>query len=239
MILVCAATSTEAAACRRGIADAAAAGIDVLTTGVGPARAAAALARRLLAGASDGTLSPDERPTLIVSSGFAGALTAGLAPLAWVTASSVHRLVGDRVVEVALPRGLLRVAEDAVACQVVSADHAVAHGVIGVSELAAVDMESAALAEVAATARLPFLVLRLLTDTPAHPLATVGRALAAALAATGAASQAAHGARAALDAARAPTQAAAFVRDALRWRAQLRAGWREHARRGLPAHPRS
>jgi len=238
VILVCAATSTEAAACRRGIADAAAAGIDVLTTGVGPARAAAALARRLLAGAGDGSLPPDERPALIVSSGFAGALTAGLAPLAWVTASSVHRLVEDRVVEV-LPRGLLRVAEDAVACQVVSADHAVGHGVIGVSEPAAVDMESAALAEVAAAARLPFLVLRLLTDTPARPLATVGHALAAALAATGAASQAAHGARAALDAARAPTQAVAFVRDALRWRAQLRAGWREHARRGVPTHPRS
>jgi nucleoside phosphorylase len=233
VILVCAATGTEAAACRRGIADAMASGIDVLTTGVGPDRAAAALERRLLA------CPPEQRPALIVSSGFAGALTAGLAPLAWVTASSVHRLVDGRAVEVALPGGLLRVAEDAIACQVVSAGHAVAHGVLGVSEPAAVDMESAALAEVAASAGLPFLVLRLLTDTPAHPLATVGRALAATLAAAGPASRAAHGVRAALDAARAPAEAAAFVRDALGWRARLRAGWREHAHRGLPSHARS
>ena len=91
MILVCAATGTEADACRRGIADAMAPGIEVLTTGVGPARATAALAERLLA---CGGGSPAPRPALIVSSGFAGALTAGLAPLAWVTASSVHRLVG-------------------------------------------------------------------------------------------------------------------------------------------------
>jgi hypothetical protein len=108
-----------------------------------------------------------------------------------------------------------------------------------VSAPAAVDMESAALAEVAAAAGLPFLVLRLLTDTPARPLPAVGRALAATLAAAGALSRAAHCARAALDAARAPNVAAAFVRDALRWRARLRAGWREHARRGVPARPRS
>ncbi len=234
MILVCAATGTEAAACRRGVADAMAPGIEVLTTGVGPARAAAALADRLLA---CGGTSPEPRPALIVSSGFAGALTAGLAPLAWVTASSVHRLVEGRAVEVALPRGLLRVAENAMACQVVSADHAVAHGVLGLPEPAAVDMESAALAEVAAAAGLPFLVLRLLTDTPARPLATVGRSLAAALAAAGPATRAAYGVRAALDAARAPVRAATFVRDALRWRAELRAGWRGHAHRGVPAHP--
>ena len=239
MILVCAATGTEAAACRRGIVDAAASGIEVLTTGVGPARAAGALVRRLRAGAGGLTLPPDQRPALIVSSGFAGALTAGISPLSWVTASSLHRLVGNHAVEVALPRGLLRVAEDAIACRVVSADHAVAHGVSGVSEPAAVDMESAALAEIAAAAGLPFLVLRLVTDSPARPLAAVGQALAATLAASGAVSRAAHGARAALHAARAPTQAAAFVRDAMRWRAQLRAGWREHARRGVPAHPGS
>jgi len=236
VILVCAATGTEAAACRRGIADAMAPGIEVLTTGVGPARATAALADRLRA---CGGASPEPRPALIVSSGFAGALTAGLAPLAWVTASSVHRLVDGCAVEVAVPRGLLRVAEDAIACQVVSADHAVAHGVLGISQPAAVDMESAALAEVAASGGLPFLVLRLLTDTPARPLATVGRALAATLAAAGPASRATHGVRAALDAARAPAQAVAFVRDALGWRARLRAGWREHALRGLPAHARS
>jgi nucleoside phosphorylase len=239
VILVCAATRTEAAACRRGIADAGAPDIEVLTTGVGPARAAAALARRLRTGAGHAPLTPERRPALVVSSGFAGALTAGLAPLDWVTSSSIHRLVDGRAVELALPPGALRTAVDAIACRIVSAEHAIAHAVAGVSAPAAVDMESAALAEVAAAAGLPFLVLRLLTDTPARPLPAVGRALAATLAAAGALSRAAHCARAALDAALAPTVAAAFVRDALRWRAGLRAGWREHARRGVPARPRS
>lgn len=221
MILVCAATRTEAGACRRGLADAVARGVEVLTTGVGPERAAAALARRLGA--------PAGAPALVVSSGFAGALTAGVPPLAWVTAASVHRLVGGAAVEIAFAPGLLRAAPGVLPCQVVSAPHAVAHAVAGIAAPAAVDMESAALAEVAAGAGVPFLVLRLVTDTPERPLASLGRSLATALSADGAAATALAGARAALDAARDPARAAAFVRESLGWRARLREGWREHA----------
>ena len=239
MILVCAATGTEAAACRRGIADAGAAGLEVLETGVGPARAAEALARRLPPRADGGPRSPDREPALVVSTGFAGALTAGVASLAWVTASSVHRLVDGRAEEVVLPPGLLRLAQGAIPCQVVSADHALARGVPGLVDPAAVDMESAALAEVAGAAGVPFLVLRLVTDTPARPLAPLGRRLALALAAEGVADRAAHGARAALETARSPLRSAAFVRDSLGWRARLRAGWREHASRGVPLRPRT
>ncbi|OFX22095.1 MAG: hypothetical protein A2V77_12835 [Anaeromyxobacter sp. RBG_16_69_14] len=242
MILVCAATGTEAAACRRGIADAAARGIEVLTTGVGPERAADALTRWLATRAGGATPSHDPRPALVVSSGFAGALSSAVEPLAWITASSVHRLVGGgaapraapRIMPVELPRGLLRVAEGALACHVVSADHVLSMGVSGLPDPAAADMESAALAGVAGAAELPFLVLRLVTDTPTRPLAPVGHSLAAALGAHGIASRAAHGARAALDAARSPPRALAFVREALAWRDQLRAGWRDHASRGVP-----
>jgi hypothetical protein len=245
VILVCAATGTEAAACRRGIADAAARGIEVLTTGVGLERAADALTRWLATRAGGATPSQDPRPALVVSSGFAGALSSAVEPLTWITASSVHRLVDGRadpravprVVPIELPRGLLRVAQGALACHVISADHVLARGVPGLPDPAAVDMESAALAGVAGAAGLPFLVLRLVTDTPTRPLAPLGRSLAAALAAHGIAGRAAHGARAALDAVRSPPRTLAFLREAMVWRDRLRAGWREHASRGVPSWP--
>lgn len=231
MILVCAATGTEAAACRRGIADSGARGLTVLTTGVGPERAAAALARWL---ADD---SPGARPSLVVSSGFAGALTLGLGPLDWITATAVHRLEGGRAVPVPLPPGLLRVARGAVSCQVVTSDRVVVGSGADVPALgapAAVDMESAALAEIAGGAGIPFVVLRMVTDTPERPLGAVARSLAAAMGAQGATERAVHGARAALDAAREPLATARFVRSGLLWRSRLRAGWREHARLGVP-----
>lgn len=241
MILVCAATGTEAAACRRGIADAGARGIEVLTTGVGLERAADALTRWLATRAGGATPSQDPRPALVVSSGFAGALSSAVEPLTWITASSVHRLVGGRAdpraVPIELPRGLLRVAQGALACHVISADHVLARGVPGLPDPAAVDMESAALAGVAGAAGLPFLVLRLVTDAPSRPLAPLGRSLAAALAAHGIAGRAAHGARAALDAVLSPPRTLAFLREAMAWRDRLRAGWREHASRGVPSWP--
>ncbi|GEJ58131.1 phosphorylase family protein [Anaeromyxobacter diazotrophicus] len=237
MIVVCAATGTEADACRRGIADAGAAGFEVLETGVGPARAAAALARWLEGGPGVVGRPPRPRAALAVSTGFAGALTAGVAPLAWVTASSLHRLAGGRAVEVVLPPGLLRVAAGATACQLLTAGEALAGPVAGLGPPAAVDMESAALGEVAGAAGIPFLVLRLVTDTPGRPLAPLGRQLARALSAEGAPARVAQGARAALEAVRAPGRAAAFIRESLSWRAQLRAGWRAHAAAGLPARP--
>jgi hypothetical protein len=232
VILVCAATGTEAAACRRGIADAAARGIEVLTTGVGPERATRALARWLEAKGPS-----DRRPTLVVSAGFAGALTPDVAPMAWVTAASVHRLVAGRAVASGLPRGLLRVAAGAQPCHFVSADHVVTGGVPGLAEPAAADMESAALADVAGAAGIPFSVLRLVTDTPARPLAPLAHSLAGALAARGILGRAAHGARATLAAVRSPAGALAFLRDGMTWSDRLRAGWREHASRGVPSSP--
>jgi hypothetical protein len=221
VILVCAATGTEAAACRRGIAEAGARDVEVLVTGVGPARAAAALGRRLAAG----------RPSLVVSSGFAGALSAGIEPLSWVTAAALHRLDGERAARVVLPPGLLRVAEGVTPCQLVTAERVVASAVAGLPPPVAVDMESSALAEASAAAGVPFAVLRLVTDAPGRPMAEVGRRLAAALAAPGLAGRAVQGARAAVEAARSPARAAAFLRDTSLWRERLRAGWCERAAR--------
>lgn len=225
MILVCAATRTEAGACRAGIRAAGAGGYEVLTTGVGPARAAAALRRRLGGGA---------RPALVVSAGFAGALTDGLPPLAWVTASALFALEGGAAVPVPLPPGLLRRAAGAVACDVLTAG-AVAGAAAGLGPRAAADMESAALGAAAAGAGIPFAVLRLVTDTPARPLAPLGRLFADALAAPDLAARVRGGARVARELALAPLRSADFVRESLGWTAALRDGWRARAAGGILA----
>ncbi len=229
MILVCAATRTEAAACRRGIRDGGARGVDVLATGVGPVRAAEALQRWIEEARARGQPSP----ALVVSSGFAGAITPGLERLAWVTASAVHRLAGANVVPAAIPLTLLRVASGASRCDVLSADAVVARTIPGLQRPAVADMESAALAEVAGGAGIPFAVLRLVTDTPANPLDALGRHLAATLSAANVAQAASRGAGAVLQAARAPGASATFLRDALGWRSALRARWCAQARDGL------
>ncbi len=233
MILVCTATGTEAAACRRGIGEAGAEGIEVLTTGVGLRRAAEALGNRL----ARASPSSSAAPTLIVSSGFAGALTPGIEPLAWVTAESLSYLIDGRAAPVVLAAGLIRRAGSALPCHFISADHVITGAVRDLGGPAVADMESAALAEVASAADIPFLVLRLVTDTPSRPLAPLGCALSAALAARGVLRRAAFGARAALDAARSPARAAAFLRETTTWRDHLRAGWREQADRGVPCSP--
>lgn len=231
MIVVCAATATEAAACRRGIEASGATGLEVLATGVGPRSAAAALKRRLARAERPGGAAAGVE--LVVSSGFAGALTGGLEPLAWITASAVHRLVGGRAAPVALPGGLLRAVEGVTRCEVLSADRVVTPAVAGMGSPAAVDMESAALAEVAAAAGVPFAVLRLVTDTPDRPAAPIVHTLAAALSAEAVPERARHCARAALQAIRSPLATAAFLQDTARWRARLRGGWGELARAGL------
>jgi len=226
VILVCAATRTEAAACRAGIAEANVTGFEVLATGVGPERAAATLRRRLARGA-----------TLVVSSGFAGALSDALPPLSWITASALHRIVAGRVEPVSLAGGTLRIADGITACQLVTADRVRSGAASLLPGLAAVDMESAALAEISAAAGIPFLVLRLVTDTPSRPYPEFVRGIAAALGAGAPSERAVHGARALAGVALSPMDALAFLRDTSLWRARLRSGWREHAARALPMSP--
>jgi nucleoside phosphorylase len=220
VILVCAATRVEAEACRRGIADAGARDVEVLQTGVGPARAAQALAARLGRGAL---------PSLVVSSGFAGALTRGIRLHAVVTAARLHRLGPDGAVPVRLPPGTLRIARDAVRCQVATADAVLVGDHPALPAPAAVDMESAALAEVAAAAGLKVEVLRVVTDTPARPFPPFVRPLGAALAPGPTATRLAAALRAAAVAARRPMQALAFLRSSLAAARALRAVWRERA----------
>ncbi|WP_242343406.1 carotenoid biosynthesis protein [Anaeromyxobacter terrae] len=215
-IVVCAATFAEAAACRRGSADAGASGIEVLRTGVGPERAAAALAARLARG---------PRPSLVVSSGFAGALSLGLEVGAVVTARALHRLADGERAPLELPPELLRLAPAARPVELLSAAEVLAAAGQGLQPPVVGDMESAALARIAAEAGLPFSVLRVVTDTPAAPLPPVARCIAAALSARGLA-RGGHLARTLSAALRRPAEAIAFVRASLGWCRRLRETWR-------------
>ncbi|WP_242337742.1 carotenoid biosynthesis protein [Anaeromyxobacter sp. SG66] len=218
-IVVCAATFAEAAACRRGISDADATGLEVLRTGVGPERARAALAARLARG---------PRPSLVVSSGFAGALSPGLEVGAVVTARSVHRLADGERAALELPPALLRLAPGARPVELSSAAEVLAAAGHGLRAPAAGDMESAALARTAAEAGIAFSVLRVVTDTPAAPLPPVARSVAAALAARGL-SRGGHLVRTLSDALGRPRETIAFVRASLGWCRRLRETWRTFA----------
>lgn len=219
-VVICAATGTEAAACLAGIRDARVGGVEVLQTGVGPARAARALTDRLAAG---------PRPRLIVSSGFAGALTPGLERGRFVTAREVMEVKEGSAVPVLFPEGGLRAAPGSAEVSVVSAA-AVTRAPPGTGARAvAVDMESAALAGVAAAANTPFTVFRLLTDTPSAPLPQVAASAAAVLAAERAATRVAAAVCVVRDVVRGPREAIALAREGARWKQQLRAGWRDHA----------
>jgi hypothetical protein len=218
VILACAATGVEAAACRRGLADARARGVEVLRTGVGPAHAAAALSERLRRG---------EAPSLVVSTGFAGALTDGIPLHALVTASALHRLGPAGAVPVPLPPGALRARAGALPCQVVTSDLVWVGDAPALGAPAAVDMESAALAEIAAAAGIPFEVLRVVTDTPGRPFPSFVRALGVTLSAGPARARVAAAVRAAVGAARRPGEAIAFARSSVAAARALRAAWRE------------
>jgi adenosylhomocysteine nucleosidase len=218
VILVCAPTRVEAEACRRGLADARASGVEVLRTGVGTQRAAAALKGRLRRGS---------RPSLVVSSGFAGAVTPGIALHALVTAVALHRLGPDGAVPVPLPPGALRAATGALPCHVATADGVRIGDAPPLAAPAAVDMESAALAEAAAAAGVPFQVLRVVTDTPERPFPPFVRALGTALSTGSPRAWLAAALRAASGAALRPGEAVAFARASLAAARALRAAWRE------------
>ncbi len=211
MILVCAATRTEATACG------AAADVEVLRTGVGPERAAAALRRRLARGL---------RPTLVVSSGFAGELSGPLPLHGCVTATAVLRLEAGRAVPIPLEPGALRVVPGVLRCAVLSAAGVTRTMPPGLPPATAVDMESAALAEVAGWAGIPFAVLRVITDTAAAPFPAFVGDLAGAMASRAAGARLRMATRALAAGVRSPGAVLSLVRSSLASRRALSAAWR-------------
>jgi nucleoside phosphorylase len=235
-VLVCAATRAEHDACARGIRAAARGGYEVLLTGVGPLRAARSLAERL---------SRDVLPDLVVSSGFAGALGSTLALSSWITAMRIGEWNGTAripVEDVELVEGPAELPR----CDVVSSSTLVSASVttlcltsdgvttaggtdVDGSPPLVVDMESAALAREASRHGVPFSVIRLISDTPQHPLPPFLSPFAASMAATSLTTRMALVTRAARSALMHPRNVVQLLRDGPTWLHRLEEGWRSFA----------
>jgi nucleoside phosphorylase len=224
--LVCAATRSELDACRRGIRAATgdafdtSARFEMLLTGVGPARAARALGQRLANGPA---------PDLVVSSGFAGALSPTLALSSWVTGARVSEWSASESAAVEVAGLVLVCALGLERCDVISSSTLVVPGTRSLPAARpaplVVDMESAALAREARRRGVPFAVARLVSDTPAHPMPAFMAPFAAALAGETAASRLIAAGRGVCAAAAAPRAVARFVRESSTWLRDLEDGW--------------
>lgn len=167
MLLVCTATKTEHEACAQGIRAAGARGLESLLVGVGPVHAARRLRERLANGPP---------VTRVISTGFAGALSADVPQGAWISAQALFEWKDGTLSAVAsvapLSEGAFRF--ECLACDVVSTDQLVGRDSplrrLESRRPLIADMESAALAREALACSAAFSVLRLVSDTPAQPL---------------------------------------------------------------------
>ena len=218
MLLVCTATRPEYDACAAGIRDAGLAGaFEVLRVGVGPAHAARSLRARLERGPA---------PRRILSCGFAGALVKGVPLGAWITAETLSEWKHGALVAMATPVP----AASCLPCDVVSADHLVgpdsplrsAIPRAGTRPVVA-DMESAALAVEARG--IPLSVVRLISDTPEHPLPEFLAPFTAAMTGTNSRGRTALVARGVGSALTDPRGVARLLVEGRNWTKKLREGF--------------
>ena len=231
MLLVCAATRPEYDACADGIRDAGARGFELLLVGVGPARAARSLRERL---------AREPAPSRILSCGFAGALVGGVPLGAWITAETLSEWNGAALVPMADPAPLaasepsspLTPSFSCIPCDVVSADHLVGRD-SPIRKLARTstrpliaDMESAALAREAGARGIPFSIVRVVSDTPEHPLPEFLSPFTAAMAGDGARARFGLVARGVGSALTDPRGVARLLTEGRSWTKMLRDGFR-------------
>lgn len=227
-VLICAATSTEAAACRAGVLSKT--GFEVLCTGVGLDRAYSTLKARLDKGS---------RPDLVVSSGFAGALSPGIALHSWVTAGRIvvsdSNSNGELFRPVSVSK-LLDQGQGATRCNWISAAELTSQAGGRAERLKeqlgaplAVDMESAALAQLAEAKKIPFMVLRLVTDTPEQPLPSFLLPLASAMSTKELGLRLRLGLKGLKIAIRDPKGIIQIVRKGREWSRLLQEGWQKYA----------
>jgi len=231
VLLVCAATRPEHDACANGIRDSGARGFEVLLVGVGPVHAARSLRARL---------ARMPAPSRILSSGFAGALVGDVPLGAWITAQTLSEWKGESLVPMADPTPLSATAHlsdlfPCLPCDVVSADHLVgrdsplrslafASSRRALGRPLVADMESAALAREAGG--IPFSVVRLVSDTPEHPLPAFLSPFTAAMAGAGARTRLALVARGVGSALTDPRGVARILVEGRDWTKKLRDGFR-------------
>ena len=222
MILVCTAMQPEHDAVVAGIRDSGASDIEVLQVGIGPAHAAKNLRHRLLAGPA---------PTRIVSTGFAGIVKGNIPFGAWVTAEKLYDWDGIALEPLSSkpPRPLDALLIGTVHCDVVSTDHLVERDSklrrLTVEGSLAVDMESVALAREAAARGIDFTVVRLVSDTPAHPLPDFLGPFTAALTSSDTMARLVLSARGLGAAIGDPRGVARILLEGKSWTRRLRAGW--------------
>ena len=218
-ILVCGATRTETEACRQGIRQA---GLEdrfeILRCGIGQASAAESLKARLNSGS---------RPSLIVSSGFAGSWSANLDTGSWISAGSLSNdlkdtIQGLKLIPGATPAHLISVPE--------ILESPPKELIQGLTEsLIGVDMESFALALVARRAGIEFRVLRYVTDSPKHPLPAFVRHFTDVAVRKDLSSRMGSllkGSRALITG---PAEVATFMKHGIHWRSELISGWARFA----------
>ena len=218
-ILVCGATRTEAEACRQGIVKSGLENrFEILQSGIGQASAAESLKARLQSG---------PKPSLIVSSGFAGSWSRDLDTGTWISASWLSNdlkdsIQGLKLIAAATPTHLISVPE--------ILETPPKELLQGLSELpVAVDMESFALALVARAAGVEFRVLRYVTDSPKHPLPAFVRHFTDVAVRKDLSSRMGallKGSRALISG---PAEVATFMKHGVRWRSELINGWARFA----------
>ena len=180
-ILICAATPTEANACKRALKNSQIE-VNVLQTGMGLRNARLSLEKYLRS---------NSKPDLIVSTGFAGTFDENLIPGQWIYSKQVLILSNpkaDEIKEIPSQQNVFferfyKTLENFNAKETVclSSPYLVAYSAGLKSALSykiqnqkttlpvAVDMESAALCEVAYQNEIAFVVFRVITDSPRKP----------------------------------------------------------------------
>jgi hypothetical protein len=169
LTLLCAATRIEARACWAGILRAQAQSrFEILRTGMGDDRARFGLRARL-----ENSRLP--RPSLIISTGFAGSTAAELPPGFWASGRSIRsengktHLLDTKVRDLFLANERHKRIAHADFVSLIRPKSAPSFSASG-NAPTLVDMESSAWAGVAHAYEIPYLILRLVSDTPESPL---------------------------------------------------------------------
>lgn len=173
VILVCAATSVEAKACRLGITKANQSDrFEVLQTGMGLEKARDALSKRL----NDSSL-PDV--SHVISTGFAGSWTHQLSVGDWILGRTVELQSGSKPIELGRLTLASKISFPFRNSRIVSLTRASAQGEVSQSPSQSndepalpivVDMESYSWAEICQKHGIPFQVIRMVSDNPNAPL---------------------------------------------------------------------